>query len=283
MFNYLKSFMHVFRFYLPIFVIHISMSEYWIREDGYVDFADGDIGDRNHESVVIDQVQSSIVDRCKQLFNSVTSVDYDGGIDWEGFKEEVIAAYVEELTAANPARAAWYEEMMENEPERVLLAALRKAGIKRNEWTVANGQSDARDYAMLHWGWKTYRDGYIDTWRFTRKDVQAIIMGIEEIADDSGWSDRKLARESFGITVFSSNRRFNLTLAQMKRWLERPTGALPSPQFDYLTSQATKQVRDIDLQGIHPAYKRPGVNPFGDSVLSFQAFVEYLDKTTGFG
>jgi hypothetical protein len=37
---------------------------------------------------------------------------------------------------------------------------------------------------------------------------------------------------------------------------------------------ASKQVRQLDLDMMHPAYKRPGVNPFGDSVLpTFQSWL----------
>lgn len=35
--------------------------EYWIDENGDVDFADGDIGDRNHEGIVIDRVARMII------------------------------------------------------------------------------------------------------------------------------------------------------------------------------------------------------------------------------
>ena len=40
--------------------------EYWIQ-DGYVDFADGDVGDRNHEGIAIDAVMGSYAEEVASL------------------------------------------------------------------------------------------------------------------------------------------------------------------------------------------------------------------------
>jgi hypothetical protein len=248
------------------------MSEYWIHEDGGVDFADGDVGDYNHEGIVISQVQRGIVEKCEAFFrvrnkwgHSFANDDY---VDWDKFKQ----ALAQEYTKQNPKAQPW----LDNDPDKIILAALRTSGVKKAEWACAEGQGDARDYAMQWWGWKTYRNGNVDTWKMTRKDLEAIIRGLEEISEQENWSDKRFYRMGFYITVFSSGRHIAMTVPQMEQWLSSPviSPTYEKPQFDYLTQQASRQVRDIEYEKLDPAYKRPGVHPFGDSVLSFRAFVE---------
>jgi hypothetical protein len=254
-----------------------NSGEFWIHEDGSTDFADGDVGDYNHEGIVVRDVQRQVIDACESKFDIEDKrgsrfSNFDEYVDWDGFKSGLANAYAKELIEKYPEKREKIEEELENDPDRYMMAALKRAGIKKAEWDVANGMGDARDYAMEKWGWKTYRDGHIDTWRITRSDLQAIIRGIEDIADDNGWSDKRLARMSFTITVFSNRKQFNLTFEQMERWLASPSSAVPPTQqghtYDYLTPQADKQIRDMEIQKMHPAYNRPGVNPFGDSVIS---------------
>lgn len=254
--------------------------EYWVHEDGYVDFADGDIGDYNHEGIVIRDVQNQIINKCEQSFRLRTK---RGGffsdseyIDWDEFKRALAEAYAEDYIQSNPKKAKTIKAYLENDPNKLALAAFASCGIKKPELDTAEGIGDARDYAMKYWRWKTYRDGNIDTWLMTKADLDAIINGIEQIADESGWSDKRLNRMSFNLTVFATGRHFSLTLEQMKKWLQRPDKLpqMDKPQYDYLTAQAEKQIRDMEIQKMHPAYRRPGVNPIGDSAIhSFKDFL----------
>jgi hypothetical protein len=258
------------------------MAEWWIREDGSTEFADGDIGDMNHEGIVIQDVQREIISKCEQTFPELRKQRFDNGeyIDWDEFTAAVANAYGRRFAKSRPLfPKAWAKEQLkQGEHEGFLEAAFKRAGVKEAEWDCASGIGDARDYAMEHWGWKTYRDGHIDTWFFRPSDLQAIISGIENIAEESGWSDKKLNKTSFVINVFSNGKHFNLTLNQMKN-PKKPSAQDVSQTtnnlISYGSNQANKQVRDIDLKNMHPAYKRPGVNPFGDSVIySFRTFME---------
>lgn len=269
------------------------MSEYWIHQDGNTDFADGDVGDYNHEAIVIQNVQRGIIGNCEQIFDiyrKSSFSDYkrsfadDEWIAWDEFKEELAKAYAADYTQRNPQKSKIIKSYLQNDPDKLVLFAIREAGVKKAEWACAESVGDAREYAMQYWGWKTYRDGHIDTWRIARPDLQAIIYGIETIADEKGWSDKRLSRIGFTITVFSNQKHFSLTLDQMKRWLEKPASvpqANYQRNYDYLTPQADKQIRNIEISKMHPAYtgQDPNrsvssyVNPFGDSVLSFKSFL----------
>jgi hypothetical protein len=261
------------------------MSEYWIREDGQVDFADGDIGDYNHEGIVIADVQRSIVDKCEQLFDVTRKTYYgersfsdDEHIDWDEFEKALASAYAEEYVRSFPGQKKKVQRILEEKPEDLIARAYKRAGIKDEELAVAEGRSDARNYAMKYWGWKTYRNKSIDTWFFRRSDLKAIISGVEEIAHQDGWS-KKLSKTTFSINVFSNKKHFYLSYNQMKN--PKSSHQQQLPQFDYLSNQAGKQVKDIEYQNLHPFYKGRGgafggggvVNPFGDCVMSFKGFL----------
>lgn len=252
------------------------MSEYWLTDSGSI-FADGDIGDKNHEYIVIDAIMRQITEACEATFELERTNSWgrpsrfsdDEYIDWDEFITALAKAYAGEKGA--------------NDPHKYAPHAAAKAGVKRQQWEVVTGQMDARTYAMMYWGWKTYRDRHIDTWFLRRNDLQAIVEGINEIAYSDGWSEKKLSRAYFSITIFSTNKQISAYYHKMVESLERPAQSnlsqpIYSPQFDYLTPQASKQVQDIELDKMHPAYKRPGVQAFGDSVMSFKAFVEQSEN-----
>lgn len=252
------------------------MSEYWIYNTGDVEFADGDVGDRGHEAVVIDQIQRQIVEACENEFEVYKSswsgknrFSNDEYIDWEGFKTALAEAYRQELIAQQPHNQEKLEAMDE---DRLIIPALKKVGVKSVEWSVANGMMDARDYAMQYWGWKTYRDQHIDTWLWRKQDLDAIVTGIDEIAEHMNWSDKRLAKLGFTINIHSTKKSFTTSYERMKN-PPSPT-AVANQQPDYATQQANLQTKERELAQMHPAYKRPGVNPFGDhNEMTFKDFI----------
>ena len=277
------------------------MSEYWIHKDGDVDFADGDVGDMNHDAIVIRDVQMGIVSKIEQHFDVTQEASWGGGhrrsfsdseyVDWDEFRQAVATAYAEDFIEKNPQKQKKIQRILANEPDPLINAAMKQSGVTKAELDCANGLGDARDYAMMYWGWKTYRDGNIDTWKISRSDLQGIINGIENVAEENGWSEKRLNRMSFTITVFSNKKHFSLTFAQMQKWLSRPGAAPPidnQRNYDYLTPQADKQIKNIELSKMHPAYtgQNPDrkasnyVNPFGDSIhYSFRIFMEAQKNT----
>lgn len=252
------------------------MSEYWIHQDGDVDFADGDIGDRNHEGIVIDIVQRDIIRSCERVFDLEEKTDrYQRGftddeyVDWDKFTARLAEVYLEEHPDAHEDEA--------------LELAFKQAGVNQEELMVAEGRTDARTFAMKNWGWKTYRSEHIDTWTLGRNDVKAIISGIESIADESGWDEETLNDMEFVIDVFSNRKYMSMTFKELEEWYAKP-GAAPqanmNKNFDYLNHAAKQQIRNVELDNMHPAYKRQGVNPFGDSV-TYPSFLKWLEGKKG--
>lgn len=251
------------------------MSEYWIYENGSVEFADGDVGDRTHEAVVIDQLQRQIVEACEGQFaihksdwrGRQTSFSNDEYVDWDGFLKALPEAYKE----SQPQN----KKLNRLDDDKIIILALKEVGVKPTEWAVANGYYDARDFAMQYWGWKTYRDRNIDTWLWRRQDLQAIVTGINEISEHMGWSEKRLAKLGFTINIHSNKRSFTTSYEK----LLNPPGSIANQQPDYATQQANLRTREYELSQMHPAYKRPGINPFGDhKIITFKDFMKLNEE-----
>jgi hypothetical protein len=191
-------------------------------------------------------------------------------VDWDEFLRALAEAAFGEKGEADPAKYAAH--------------AAARAGVKRQQWDVANQTIDARIYAIKYWGWKAYRDRYIESWFLRRNDIATIVSGLEDIADSEGWSDKKLARMGFSVYLYSTKRSIDVNYAKMVEALNKPSQiqnvfqTLAKPQYDYLNQYAKQQIKDVELDKMHPAYKRPGTQPFGDSVMSFRAFVDYTES-----
>lgn len=248
------------------------MSEYWIQQDGNVEFADGDVGDYNHEGIVIDWLTKQVVEKCESSFHvrkntwhgRQVSFSNEDHVDIDEFSQALLMAYQEELVKQNPIKKPQIEQAFEENPDKYLHQALKQSGVGQREWNVVTGHEDARNYAMEKWGWKTYRDNHIDTWFWRKPDLVAIVEGIENIAHDMGWSDKRLAKQAFTINIFSNKRSFTTSFATLKNPPTTQSNYLQKANIDYLTPQANKQMRDMEINNMHPAYRRPGVNPLGD-------------------
>jgi hypothetical protein len=260
------------------------MSEYWIYENGGVEFADGDVGDRGHEAVVIDSLQRDIAEKCEQAYDiyktswgGKSRFSNDDYIDWDEFKNALAEAYRNKLIQEQPQKKRKFENADE---DALMISAIKAVGIKQIEWIVANGRSDARDYAMQYWGWKTYRDRNIDTWLWRTQDLQAIVSGIDEIAEHMGWSEKRLQKLGFTINIHSNNKSFTASYERLKNPPSNVAAVAVNQKPDvtnmtlYGTQQANLRTKEFELSQMHPAYKRPGVSPFGDSTqMTFRNFI----------
>src|SRR3972149_1861072 len=251
--------------------------EYWIHEDGHVDFADGDAGDTNHEMIVVGIVQREISDALAgetgpngSMKRSYDNYEY---VDWDEFLKDLADTFGN---------------------ENHQLIALKQAGITDEQWAVANGFMDAREYAVKDWGWKRIRGHHLETWTFTKQDMEAIITGVENILDEQGIEEDEFGDAAIDlyITVYSTGQHFDTTLKELKDRL-KPQTTTPAQQqlqqtsrekeqyYKWMANNASQQVKDLDYQNINQVYKRPGTNPFGDSIMGFKVWLnEHMDRYT---
>jgi hypothetical protein len=155
--------------------------EWWIV-DGSAQFADGDVGDMNHETYVIQSVQN------KYVYDEFSRGDY---IDWDGFKtklaEEAKEEYLNEFGV----------ETTEDD-ETLYLKKLNEMGMSTEEYKIAEGMGDARKYGMEKLGWKRVQKNNIETQTLTADDLSDIKRGLYDIEDNL------LEETTFNIYVVST-------------------------------------------------------------------------------
>ena len=150
--------------------------EWWIV-DGQAQFADGDVGDLNHEAAVIEDARSSIL--------STFDIHVDEIYDWEERRDNLSRSFInEELDESKK----WDHESsdmdflqieFDNDPILFFWTYLCEPnGIDKSTWEMAEGIGDVRQLAMKHWGHKRMVGSIIETYTLTPSDLSSIVYGI---------------------------------------------------------------------------------------------------------
>lgn len=157
--------------------------EYWITDDGSVMFADGDIGDYNHEAHVIQTLQAQFA---PDEFNLGEYVD------WEAFQKALVA---EAQTELQPGQQL-------EDPADIIYNKLKERGMNDEQINIANGHGDARLFAMKNWGWKRMQGTNIETNTLAPQDISAIQSGVGEVLESEGIDEGQ--EPTFSIFVMAN-------------------------------------------------------------------------------
>jgi len=188
-----------------IFKLAQVRGEFWITDSGTALGADGDVGDYNHEGHAIEVAQSQIM---------------EGSEDWEGWKRETALEILAEQKQELEERKYEIEEqeldttdidklIYENwerskDPEyhayELINANREKLGISEEDFDIAEGQGDARAYAMRNWGWKRLEGNHIETWTLTPNDLKIISDGLWDAYQEEG------EKQKFTIYVYGTKK-----------------------------------------------------------------------------
>lgn len=172
--------------------------EWWIA-DGQVLYADGDIGDMNHEAYVIDSIKR------KYAYDEFTNNEW---IDWDEFKIALAKEQYEEKYEQNQQNQHImdFETLKKNFPEKIedmYLAKLKELGMTNEEYRLAEGFGDAREYGLKHLGWKRVKQNNVQTQTLTQDDLKDIANGLWEAYDE------ECQKETFNIEVNSTRTIYN--------------------------------------------------------------------------
>lgn len=207
--------------------------EWWIDEGGSTVFADGDVGDYNHEAIVIQSLAREILSHFGIEEEDPGTLDnYE-----ESIKESLIAdgrLDEEEIAGWDNMQSSKYRG-----PSDVITKKLLEDKVYDNEKQatqavlIAYGSSrDARDYAMEYWRWKIMKtegsDIEIQTWHLKPDDLGIIVRGIWEIMgednpDDPEDSDNVVGDDGYpgpriNVTVQASGKIFrDIPLAVLEK------------------------------------------------------------------
>lgn len=190
--------------------------EYWVV-DGRMDFADGDVGDQNHEMIALNAIASdhldSIVDYAEELDIDVRKL---GRMDDDPSQE-----------AYHLIKSIWYTLNERGEsPLKITELILKKIGIDMEVYKMlASGGdsrlnriaevSDPRLYVMKNYGWIAVRSNNIELFGYDQNKRQELVSGIEEILDQEGVEEPDEEIE-FSLYDHKTGRSSDLTLADIK-------------------------------------------------------------------
>ncbi len=197
-----------------ITILKEGMNGEWWFQDGQAVFADGDVGDMNHEAFVVDSLNRQILDHL--------------GIDSSNFER---APDMAELQRYYPKVMAEILENIQDEftdEEKELVKDGFAAGAVNSylfrhpnlkdmlyytQGQDKNGRTlDPRDYALIHWGWQRVKGNVIQTQTLTQKDLSNIVSGLydayheelEETNPEAVEDDNPMGEHTFNIEVMST-------------------------------------------------------------------------------
>lgn len=160
--------------------------EWWII-DGTAEYANGDIGDMNHDAYVIEHMRHHIADRL--------GIEYDERDDWS----EVLNQCCDD-----------------NEYEHVK-DMLKDYEITNEELRISYAGGDPRGYGINTLRWIRVVDNSFETYSLTQEDRDSIISGIDGIDPDYEDTDE------IGIYVVATGQYHAMTIGELAAMTdERP-------------------------------------------------------------
>lgn len=196
--------------------------EWWII-DGTAHYADGDIGDMNHEAYVVDHLAGT--------FLSYMDIETDG--DRIGMMSE----YEDQIVRWLVDKKGITEEQAKDDPADVAYNILVKQMVPKyfktkdqfeQAFFIAWGSRTnirAADYSITYDGWKRVQNNWIETWTFTKEDLKSIVDGLYDANRD------ELSPEDL----------FNIEVRATKtEYRDVPLSVLESGDYSAMREYATK-------------------------------------------
>jgi len=239
--------------------------EYWITDSGDILYADGDVGDYNHEGYVMMYLQNSIASN----FNIYAETEFN---DWDKIKEMIIQEILDDSNDEDVKELQY--RIDDGEIDEIIIEKMKETNADADEiMAIANGDGDAREYAIMKWGWKRVAGNNIESSSLTKEDMITIATGLNDI-------DETLADDAeFSISVYGGQH-YDVTLAELKNGRLKPTEdesdiqqndsqgleqrrRQKQKEYDTLANAASKQVDQLNKNLMHPHYQNKKF-PLGD-------------------
>lgn len=127
---------------------------------------------------------------------------------------------------------------------------------------VADGKAltlhyDEREHMVLRYNWKVLRDQNIETKNLLEEDFRIIANGLNQIQNIPGDT-------VFNIYAYSSKKEVKFTFDEIASSARGGKSRFDNDDsISHLRGNANLQVRDIDIQNLHPFYRNRS-SPLGD-------------------
>lgn len=197
--------------------------EWWLDDSGQSMYADQDVGDMGHEGYVLERVVNEILEFFGVFVGELRSVELSD------YYNDIEEALTDKGELADPIDVARYED----DPGAFILDYMVKNGYENAEevYKMANGQGDAREYAIRNWGWKRVAGGNVETQTLTAKDLRAIVRGLYDAYEGelSGYAEMGEDEPTFNIEV-RANRTYFSDVPWSVLDAESPSALMPYRQ-----------------------------------------------------
>jgi hypothetical protein len=195
-----------------------SRGEWWIDESGSTIFADGNVGESNHEAVVITSIAHEIL--------SHFGIDVDDAGTLGEYEDNIKETLIDDDRLSEDEIAQWDRNALSVIVTKLIEdKAFGNGDLKQTQDAVhlayGNTFHDARDYAMQYWRWKVMKthggEIEIQTWHLTPDDLGIIVRGVWDIMeepDEDDDSDSNIGEDGYpgprvNVTVQASGKRFS--------------------------------------------------------------------------
>jgi len=188
----------------------VLSGEYWII-DGSPVFADGDIGDMNHEAHVISYLTSQ--------FANLLGIDKDDVPHLQYLEDQIKHNFIEDGLIEKGEES---EEKYDNDPASFILEYLKQNYLhvfNNNEKQLtdafflaygSSGRNDARDYGMKYLGWIRVQGNNIQTWTLTSEDMSNITRGISSVIEQEiGSEEDDLQDLTFNVESMTNKKYYS--------------------------------------------------------------------------
>jgi hypothetical protein len=202
--------------------------EYWIQ-DGQVDFADGDTGDKNHEMIAIEHVCSehleAIHNYAKELgisANSLSSLQDEPTESAQWLLELILKNLFTKADPSNPKMPLYKSDVeIWNEIEKncgmdkEALHVIMSGNYSLHRHSRPQSNIDPRLYVMKKEGWIAVRNDNIELFGFDETKRRNLVGGLEDILDQEGVEDSDEEIE-FNLYDHKTGRSSEVRLADLK-------------------------------------------------------------------
>jgi flagellar hook-associated protein FlgK len=152
--------------------------EFWLI-GGQAAFADGDVGDFNHEGMVIQQLMAELADDVNTEIGSRMDTEYADLTKIEYEIEKYLDSEVDKDDTETP----------HPERDKIHEFILETIGYDKDKFDVLLGNVDARDYGLKHLGWVRVKTNEIQTWQLTPEEMKDIARGLADAYNEDVESD----------------------------------------------------------------------------------------------
>lgn len=159
--------------------------EFWLI-DGTAVYADGDVGDINHEGMVIQQLTAELVEEVNDECGSRLDSEY---VDMTRI-EDVIRKHLD-------------MDPMDRDQDKIENFIIEELQFPKVKLDVINGQVGAREYGFEVLGWKRVAGSSVETQTLSNHDLKEIADGLWDAYQE------QVEENSFNIEVRGNGRYYD--------------------------------------------------------------------------